>query len=154
MSTSRLSRWAHALSSVFPSETRHASAVAFDGRGVLILGQAGAGKSALSLELIACGGTLVSDDRVILSSEDARVMAAAPDAIEGMIEARFVGILKAQAAPAEIVLVIDLDKTESDRLPPKRHIAILGQRLPLLHKAESRHFAPAIRQYLLYGSCS
>lgn len=137
------------MSSVFPSETRHASAVAFDGRGVLILGQAGAGKSALSLELMALGAVLVSDDRVILSSEDARIMATAPDAIRGMIEARHVGILKADSAPAEIVLAINLDKTETDRLPPKRHIAILGQRLPLLHKAESRHFAPAIRQYLL-----
>ena len=100
---------------------------------------------------MSIGGTLVADDRVILSSEDAQIMAAAPETIQGMIEARFVGLLKAEAAPAEIVLVIDLDKTENDRLPPKRHIAILGQRLPLLHKAKSRHFAPAIRQYLLQG---
>lgn len=137
--------------SVFPSETRHASAVAFDGRGVLILGQAGAGKSALALELMALGAVLIADDRVVISSDDARIMADAPEAIDGLIEARHVGILKAQSAPAEIVLVIDLDKTEEDRLPPKRHSSVLGQRLPLLHKVESRHFAAAIRQYLLAG---
>lgn len=100
---------------------------------------------------MAIGGTLVADDRVILTSEGARVIARAPDATAGLIEARFVGILKAETAPAEITLAVDLDKSESRRMPPKRHIAILGQRIPLLHKVESPHFASAIRQYLVSG---
>ena len=44
----------------------HASAVALDGRGALLLGASGAGKSGLALRLMALGARLVADDRVLL----------------------------------------------------------------------------------------
>ena len=40
----------------------HGSAVAFDGRAILIGGESGAGKSTLAHGLVECGGKLVSDD--------------------------------------------------------------------------------------------
>ena len=42
----------------------HASAVALDGRALLIVGPSGSGKSALALRMMAHGATLVSDDLV------------------------------------------------------------------------------------------
>ena len=44
----------------------NASCVAWQGRGALILGRSGAGKSALALQLMALGADLVSDDRTEL----------------------------------------------------------------------------------------
>jgi serine kinase of HPr protein (carbohydrate metabolism regulator) len=44
------------------SDTIHATTVAIAGRGVMIEGQSGSGKSDLALRLIDRGGRLVSDD--------------------------------------------------------------------------------------------
>jgi HPr kinase/phosphorylase len=80
------------------------------------------------------------------------VVAAAPLAIRGLIEARGVGILKAEAlAATRIGLVVDLDTVESERLPPLRTSRILGVDLPLLHKVEGPHFPAAILQYVKAG---
>jgi len=45
----------------------HASCVSIDGKGILLLGPSGSGKSDLSLRLIDGGATLVADDRVDVS---------------------------------------------------------------------------------------
>lgn len=126
----------------------HASCVSLDGRAVLILGKSGAGKSALGLSLMAYGADLVADDRVILT-DDGCVMASAPPAIMGLIEARGVGVLNAvTVARAKVVLVVDLDQTEADRLPPLRHIRVLGHDVPLQHRVDGLHFGPSLVQYL------
>lgn len=130
----------------------HASSVALSGRGVLILGAAGRGKSALALQLMAFGCDLVSDDRTAIAREGTRLVAAAPARIRGLIEARGVGILAADAVAAvRLALVVDLDAEETDRLPPLRRRRILGVDLPLLHRIESAHFPAAIVQYLKAG---
>lgn len=130
----------------------HASCVAHAGRGVLILGAAGRGKSALALQLMAFGCDLVSDDRTAVAAEGKRLVAAAPARIRGLIEARGVGILAADAlAAARLALVVDLDRDEEERLPPPRRHRILGVDLPLLHRVESAHFPAAILQYLKAG---
>ncbi|MFZ9950137.1 MAG: HPr kinase/phosphorylase, partial [Gemmobacter sp.] len=56
----------------------HASCVAFAGRGVLILGPSGSGKSGLALGLIALGAGLVADDAVLIAPEGEGVRAARP----------------------------------------------------------------------------
>lgn len=129
----------------------HATCVAIDGRAVLILGKSGAGKSALGLTLMAMGASLVSDDRVNLTS-GAALMASAPPAIAGLIEARGVGLLRAEYfGPMPIGLVIDLEIEEHDRLPTLRQISILSHVIPLQHRVQSVHFAPAIVQFLRGG---
>jgi HPr kinase/phosphorylase len=130
----------------------HASAVALAGRAALILGAAGSGKSALSLELMASGARLVADDRVILRRDGGRLLARAPDAIRGLIEARGVGVLHADPLDdVPVMLVVDLDRTETERLPPHRTRDVEGVTLPLLHKVASAHFTAAVRQYLAHG---
>ena len=130
----------------------HASSVAFGRRGVLILGASGRGKSTLALQLMGMGCALVSDDRTALAARDGVVVAASPKRIRGRIEARGVGILKADPLPvARIVLLVDLDETEERRLPPERMRDLLGVALPVVHRVESPHFPAAILQYLKAG---
>ncbi len=136
-----------------PHQILHASCVAAGQRAVLITGAAGSGKSGLALMLMAFGATLVSDDRTVLHRDGGDyggdLLASAPPSIAGLIEARGVGILKAAAQTVVPVrLVIDLDRTETKRLPEPRDTVLMGASLPLLHKVNSPHFAPAILQYL------
>jgi len=130
----------------------HAAAVAWQGRAVLILGRSGTGKSALALQLMAFGCQLVADDGVELAVREGTLIARPPDKIRGMIEARGVGLLAAEPlAAAPVVLAVDLDRDETERLPPMREMEILGQVVPALHRVESAHFPAAILQYLKAG---
>ncbi|RVV97508.1 serine kinase [Mesobaculum littorinae] len=133
----------------------HASAVAVDGRGLLILGPSGAGKSALALQLLALGATLVSDDRTVLRREGAgagAVLIAAPAPnLDGLIEARFIGLLRSPAAPAPVALVVDMAHPEGDRLPPERNCELLGVHVPLCRRVEGPHFGWALMTMLRHG---
>ncbi len=132
----------------------HASCVALDGRAVLITGRAGAGKSALALDLMAHGCLLVADDRTELRRhrEAEAIEARCPAAIRGRIEARGVGVLVAQTTPsATVALVVDMDRQETERLPPFRETVILGVRIPLLRRAAFAQFPVSVLQYLKGG---
>jgi HPr kinase/phosphorylase len=132
--------------------TLHATAIAWDDRGLLILGPSGAGKSALALALMAHGAALIADDRTSVHRQDDRLIAGCPPALSGLIEARGLGLLRAAPAPpTPLALAIDLGKPESDRLPAYRSLALLGLTLPLLHKPANDHFPAAILQYLKAG---
>lgn len=133
------------------AEIVHASCVAVDGRGVLILGPSGSGKSTLALELMALGAGLVADDRTELSRRGDVLTARAPAAIHGLIEARHVGLLRAGATDAPIVVVADLSREETERLPPLRNIALLGLSRPLLWRPASGQFAVKLLQWLKGG---
>lgn len=130
----------------------HAGCVAIAGRGLLILGPSGSGKSALALQLLALGAGLVSDDRTELDLRDGRLFARAPAALSGLIEARGLGILRAPAvAEVELVLAVDLGLHEDERLPPRRTITLAGATCELVHGSQSSHFPAALMCYLRYG---
>lgn len=119
---------------------------------MLIRGASGTGKSALGLELMAWGARLVADDRTEVRAEEGRLVARCPPAIRGLIEARGVGLLRAEALDwAAVALVADLDAEEAERLPPWREAKVLDLALPCLHKPLKGHFAAAILQYLKAG---
>jgi HPr kinase/phosphorylase len=131
----------------------HASCVAYHGRGLLILGASGAGKSSLALQMIALGAELIADDRVVLTSEGTGLIASCPPALKNMIEARGVGILNVPTGtPTKVHAVVTLDQSETARIPPPREITVLEVRLPLLHKVEIPSFPAALLQYLLGGT--
>jgi HPr kinase/phosphorylase len=134
------------------SDILHGSCVAVDGRGLLILGPSGSGKSALALRLLSLGAGLVADDRTSLAVEADRLIAGCPAPIAGLIEARGVGILHAPAVDrAEVVLVADLAQVETERLPPARWITILGCKVDLVLQVRNDHFPDALMLYLRYG---
>lgn len=139
-----------------PDETStiHASCVAFQSRGLLILGASGTGKSGLALQMIGLGAQLVADDRVHLSCVDNRLVAACPPQIANMIEARGIGILNVPAlGPTTVQAALSLDHAETERLPTlDRQCNLLGCTLPLLHKVDTPSFPAALLQYLAGGT--
>jgi HPr kinase/phosphorylase len=111
----------------------HGSAVAFSGRGVLILGGSGSGKSALALALLGRGAALVADDRVELARRGGALIASAPAALAGLIEVRGVGIIRLPAAPEAVVtLAVDLDRAAAARMPQPVTISWLGIEVELI----------------------
>lgn len=134
------------------SQILHANAVVVQGRGLLIKGASGKGKSGLSLQLMALGAQLVADDRTVLELQGGQVWMSAPEPIRGLIEARGIGILSAQPAlRARLSAVLDLDHDETDRLPPKREISLLGCRFPLFFRVSTPYFQASLIQYLKGG---
>ncbi len=130
----------------------HASAVAFGERGVLILGASGAGKSGLALRLIAAGARLVADDRVLLDARDGALIASAPAALRGMIEARGIGLLRADALDAAaLVLAVDLDRSDAARMPHPHTIAYLGLEIELMLADGVPNLAVALVQLFRFG---
>lgn len=132
----------------------HASAVEIGGRGLLILGPSGSGKSSLALGLMAMQARLVADDRVILSVEDGCLIAECPAPLAGRIEARGIGILRARPAGlVKVAQVVDLGLSETERLPPWRTITLLGLALPLVLGPAGPHLAAALVQLMRDGRC-
>ncbi len=95
----------------------HATCVEWFGRGVLIRGKSGAGKSDLALRLIDAGAALVADDQVLLENG----IASAPARLQGLLEVRGFGIVKLPfAETTAIALTVDLcSADEIERLPDR-----------------------------------
>lgn len=131
----------------------HASCVSVDGRGLLILGPTGAGKSTLAIRMVALGAALVSDDQTRITVKGQALVASCPNpALRGLVEARGIGILRAPSADAvPLALAIDLGQPESDRLPPSRTVTILGIPLSLVLHPQNDHFPDALMLYLRHG---
>ncbi len=126
-------------------EIRHASAVAIDGRAVLIEGPSGCGKSGLALELMARGAELIADDSTRLVLRDGWPWALAPERLAGVIEARGVGLIRAAYRPAApLALVIDMGAVQGERLPDPETTSVLGQRILRLQRVDAPHFCGAI----------
>ena len=70
----------------------HACLIQLEGRGVLISGRSGAGKTSLMLGLLEAAQqknqsvNFVSDDQVILTAENGKLIGSAPIAIAGKVE--------------------------------------------------------------------
>lgn len=125
------------------SETVHASCVAIDGRAVLIGGRSGMGKSDLALRLIDRGAALVSDDYTLVRRIEGRLLATAPETIEGKIEVRGVGIVEfpvERDVPVALFVDLDMDPT---RLPMAREErAIAGVQIPVVGLSALEASAP------------
>ena len=115
------------------SETLHASCVAQNGRGILIYGRSGSGKSDLALRLIDRGALLVSDDYTIVRRVEGRLLARAPVNIEGRIEVRGLGIIPLEhVSDVPVALYVDLN-LDVIRLPDRREPAwVAGVQLPVI----------------------
>ncbi len=121
-------------------------------RGLLITGPSGSGKSALALHLMALGARLVGDDQVLIRRRGDRLFASGPDATRGMIEARGVGLLRADPLPeAPLAASVDLGQRETERMPPPRIVMYLDVALPLFHAVHAPYFHAALAQYLRAG---
>jgi serine kinase of HPr protein (carbohydrate metabolism regulator) len=109
-----------------------ASCVAIGGRGVLIDGPPGSGKSSLALALIDRGAVLVGDDGVLLERREGRLWAVPPANIAGLIEIRNVGLAMVQVERAPLALVLRLDAEAPRFVEHVESVAIAGTELPLV----------------------
>ena len=133
----------------------HATTVGVAGCACMIIGRAGAGKSSLAFGMMALGAGLVADDRTALNVMDGKLIASCPPAIQGMIEARGIGILASpMIAPCPVALIVDLDQVETTRLPPHRQSVIAGVAVPLVHGQATPHFPAILLHYLRHGRAS
>ncbi len=110
-----------------------ASCVAVAGRGLLIEGPPGSGKSSLALALLDRGGMLVGDDGVMLEVRNGALFASPHPRTRGLIEVRNVGLL---ARPVQdeigVALVIVLDRDAPRFVDEPERCERGGVALPLL----------------------
>lgn len=119
----------------------HATCIALDGRGVLLRGAPGAGKSDLALRLIEGGAALVADDQVALAGEGGRLIASPPAAIAGLLEVRGLGIVSMDHVPQ---CPVDLARPEAiQRMPEAATVELCGQRIAHAMLAPFEASAPA-----------
>ena len=122
--------------------TIHASAVTIGGRGVLVRGASGSGKSSLVLQILSAdpvGSALIADDRVTLKADGVRLMASAPHLLAGLLEIRGQGILRLPyLSPAAVDLVVDIVPADAcPRMPSaqERLECVAGITLPRIFLA-------------------
>lgn len=135
--------------------TIRATTVALGPRALVIGGPSGSGKSRLAMELIALGAALVSDDLTdIRPGPDGAPVASCPVAGHpaqghGLIEARGLGLIATDPAPPTPVhALLDLGREETDRLPPRREVTVVGQPVTLLWRSTQTAFSAALYLYL------
>ena len=106
------------------------SCVAVAGRGLLIEGPSGSGKSSLALALIDRGAHLVGDDGVTLESRGGRLWAAPPPNIAGLIEIRNVGLVEMPVTTAPLALLLRLDPEAPRFIEQAAAVERVGHMLP------------------------
>lgn len=136
----------------------HASAVAVGDRAVLIRGPSGSGKSRLAFALILAGRAgqmpstaLIGDDRIILSANDGVIYAQGVPELAGMIEIRGLGIRTCEFVRGGTVgLVVDLDASDAERLPPPKAMktSLSGLELPRIPVGKGHDPLPLVVGFL------
>lgn len=115
------------------SNVIQATCVAVRGRGLLIQGPPGSGKSSLALALLDRGAELVGDDGLTVAAKGSVLMASPPPNIAGLIEVRNVGLLvRPTVGSVPLALALRLDP-QAPRLPEEPEtLTIAGISLPCL----------------------
>lgn len=111
---------------------RQGTAIAIEGRGVLLRGPSGAGKSTLALRLIEEGAVLIADDLCEVRRAGDRLIIDLPVTVDpkfrGAIERRGHGIEQvAYAGATPLALVVDLASRPDGK---DRAILLLGLHIP------------------------
>lgn len=114
------------------TQLRQAGCVAIGGRGVLIEGPPGSGKSSLALALIDRGAVLVGDDGVALSARAGRLWASPAPATRGLIEIRNVGLIEMPVTDAPVCLCLRIDPAAPRYVETADPAQIAGCTLPAL----------------------
>ncbi|MDO4378905.1 MAG: HPr(Ser) kinase/phosphatase [Erysipelotrichia bacterium] len=115
------------------------------GRGILITGESGIGKSEIALELVKKGHILVADDRVDVYRTHNHISGEAPEVLKNMLEVRGIGIIDitrmfgvaASADKTQIDYVIHLQKwrenEQFDRIGgQEEYFTVFGIKIPMV----------------------
>lgn len=128
-----------------PTDNLYGVMMSIYGKGIMITGKSGIGKSELALDLINRGHMLVADDRIDVSRVHNDILCTAPNLLKRMLEIRGLGVVdvtklfgaNAYLNKCELDFVIKLVKYEEsvnkDRLNPQTEtLNILGLEVPIL----------------------
>ncbi|MEZ7812169.1 MAG: HPr kinase/phosphorylase [Paracoccaceae bacterium] len=131
----------------------HATTVSLNAQALVIVGPSGSGKSSFALALMALGARLVADDQTLLIRQADRVLATCPPALKGLIEARGIGILKANyvQAPVLVIMVLDMGQRETKRRPLEQKISLCGVDFPLLLSHDHTYFPSRVFHAMKFG---
>lgn len=122
----------------------HGGLLSIYGKGVLIRGESGLGKSEIALELIKRGHLLVADDRVDCYHIHNKIIGKAPDLLREMLEIRGIGVINVSRMfgvssvlpKAEINFEVYLEPWQQGKdydrvgIEEKKHENILGVDIP------------------------
>ena len=122
----------------------HGGLLSIYGKGVLIRGESGMGKSEIALELIKRGHPLVADDRVDCYRIHNKIVGKAPELLREMLEIRGIGVINVSRMfgvssvlpKAEINFQVNLEPWKADQdydrvgIEEKKHENILGIDIP------------------------
>lgn len=110
-----------------------ATCVALAGRGVMIEGAPGSGKSSLALGLIDRGAVLVGDDSLLVAALDGRLVAHPHPETRGLLEVRNLGLIAMSVCDAAPVsLLIRLDREAPRFIEQAATVERLGCALPAI----------------------
>lgn len=133
-------------------EIIHATAVVLEGKGLLIIGPSGSGKSSLALDLIAKGATLICDDRVAVRAQEGRLWARGIDTLAGLIEARGMGLLNVPFEREHAIdVVIDMQPDTVLRLPKEQFTLLRGVYVKKINYTDTTAFAAALVIWARHG---
>ena len=124
-----------------------ASVVAMDGRGILLTGPPGSGKSELAVQLVDRGALLVADDLVSMALVGGWLHALPAARYAGRIMLRGVGLLDVPRtdAPVPMALAVAAGRPfDPAALHPERSDPILDCRLPQIAIDPARASAAAV----------
>jgi HPr kinase/phosphorylase len=132
-----------------------ATAVAVNGKGVLLRGPSGSGKSDLALRLIDRGAGLIADDIVAAEVISGKVVLTPPDSIAGMLELRGAGLAKfPYSSDVPLALVVDLVRSgDVERMPEPEETSICGASVPLMRLDGFEPSAPIKVEMALAAIC-
>lgn len=107
----------------------HATAIAWAGQGLLIIGAPASGKSSLAAALIEKGAALIADDTVQLHAQTLPFQLVAEPTLHGVLALRGMGLLRVpHVATAPLQLVVQLCPVWDADISPT--ISLLGNTIP------------------------
>ncbi len=107
--------------------------MAIGGRGLLIEGAPGSGKSSLALALIDRGAILVGDDSLLLEKRGTRLFAQPHPETRGLVEVRNLGLIAMPVCEeAAVALVLRLDPAAPRFIEEAETAVLQSITLPML----------------------
>lgn len=114
--------------------SQHATCIRLDGRGVLLRGPSGSGKSDLAWRLMQppFSAELVADDQTRVVKRKGSLFASCPEPLQGLLEMRGLGLISLPfLVEAPLHLVVELvPRDDVPRMPEPTFAALCGLELP------------------------
>jgi HPr kinase/phosphorylase len=145
----------------------HSTTVAIAGRGIMLRGPSGSGKSQLALRLMdeagnGLGGVelsaeLVADDQTEVFERGGKLWVRSPNTIHGIMELRGLGIIKVKPhLPCPLALIVDLQPAATiERMPEPQDMAtmLLGHQVPRIRLDANQASAPSVLRLAFVQMC-